>query len=221
MTEQKARRLFVIVGTAILALTSTQAQERGSEKKQLESQARLLDNSPRTLAPAIAPTKNQSADYIIGNDDVLAISVWKESEISRTLPVRSDGKISLPLVGEVTAAGRTSAELQDLLTTTLRPYISEPAVTVIIQEMRSKKFNILGHVQKPGTYIFSPPATVMDAIALAGGFKEFAKSKGIYILRPVNEHETKRLPFNYKEVVKGTHPEQNILIQPHDIVVVP
>lgn len=221
MTEHKARQLIVIVGIAILGLTSTQAQEHGSDKKQLESQARLLNNSPRTLAPVIAPTKDQSTDYIIGNDDLLAISVWKESEISRTLPVRSDGKISLPLIGEVTAAGKTSAELQDLLTASLRPYISEPAVTVIVQEMRSKKFNILGHVQKPGTYIFSPPATVMDAIALAGGFKEFAKPKSIYVLRPVNEHETKRLQFNYKEVVRGIHPEQNILIQPHDIVIVP
>lgn len=221
MTEHKARQLIVIVGIAILGLTSTQAQEHGSEKKQLESQARLLNNSPRTFAPVIAPTKDQSTDYIIGNDDLLAISVWKESEISRTLPVRSDGKISLPLIGEVTAAGKTSAELQDLLTASLRPYISEPAVTVIVQEMRSKKFNILGHVQKPGTYIFSPPTTVMDAIALAGGFKDFAKPKSIYILRPVNEHETKRLQFNYKEVVRGIHPEQNILIQPHDIVIVP
>lgn len=221
MTEHKARQLIVIVGIAILGLTSTQAQEHGSEKKQLESQARLINNSPRTFAPVIAPTKDQSTDYIIGNDDLLAISVWKESEISRTLPVRSDGKISLPLIGEVTAAGKTSAELQDLLTASLRPYISEPAVTVIVQEMRSKKFNILGHVQKPGTYLFSPPATVMDAIALAGGFKEFAKPKSIYVLRPVNEHETKRLQFNYKEVVRGIHPEQNILIQPRDIVIVP
>lgn len=221
MTEHKARQLIVIVGIAILGLTSTQAQEHGSDKKQLESQARLLNNSPRTFAPVIAPTKDQSTDYIIGNDDLLAISVWKESEISRTLPVRSDGKISLPLIGEVMAAGKTSAELQDLLTASLRPYISEPAVTVIVQEIRSKKFNILGHVQKPGTYIFSPPATVMDAIALAGGFKEFAKPKSIYVLRPVNEYETKRLQFNYKEVVRGIHPEQNILIQPHDIVIVP
>ena len=221
MTKHKARQLIVIVGIAILGLTSTQAQEHGSEKKQLESQARLINNSHRTFAPVIAPTKDQSTDYIIGNDDLLAISVWKESEISRTLPVRSDGKISLPLIGEVTAAGKTSAELQDLLTASLRPYISEPAVTVIVQEMRSKKFNILGHVQKPGTYIFSPPTTVMDAIALAGGFKDFAKPKSIYVLRSVNEHETKRLQFNYKEVVRGIHPEQNILIQPHDIVIVP
>jgi len=221
MTEHRARRLCLITSIAILALTSTQAQERDLKAKQLESQALALDNSPRTVAPATAPTNNHTGDYIIGNDDILAISVWKENEISRTLPVRSDGKISLPLVGEVTAAGRTTAELQDLLTASLRPYISEPAVTVIVQEMRSKKFNILGHVQKPGTYIFSPPATVMDAIALAGGFKDFAKSKSIYILRPVNEHETKRLQFNYKEVVQGIHPEQNVLLQPHDIVVVP
>jgi len=220
MTGHKERWFFVIVAIAILALTSLQAQERESEQKQLESQARLLGRSPRT-PPAVVPIKNQAGDYIIGNEDILAISVWKESEISRTLPVRSDGKISLPLVGDITAAGRTTAELQDLLTTSLRPYISEPAVAVIVQEMRSKKFNILGHVQKPGTYVFSPPATVMDAIALAGGFKDFAKSKSIYILRPVNEHETKRLQFNYKEVVQGIHPEQNILIQPHDIVVVP
>jgi len=92
---------------------------------------------------------------------------------------------------------------------------------VIVQEMRSKKFNILGHVQKPGAYSFSPPLTVVDAIALAGGFRDFAKSKNIYIIRTVGQGEIKRLPFNYKEVVHGIHPEQNILLQTHDTIVVP
>jgi polysaccharide export outer membrane protein len=181
----------------------------------------LLDSSPGSLVAAPVQSNRQTDDYVIGNEDILAISVWKESEISRTVPVRSDGKISLPLVGEILATGKTTTQLQDLLTTSLRPYISEPAVTVIVQEMRSKKFNILGHVQKPGAYAFSPPLTVVDAIALAGGFRDFAKSKNIYILRTVSEGEIKRLPFNYKEVVQGIHQEQNILLQTRDTIVVP
>jgi len=214
-------RPFVALAVLPLALALCQAQERESDKNRPGPQARLVDGSAHNTASAPATSNNQPDTYVIGNEDILAISVWKESEISRTVPVRSDGKISLPLVGEILAAGKTTTQLQELVTNSLRPYISEPAVTVIVQEMRSKKFNILGHIQKPGAYAFSPPLTVVDAIALAGGFRDFAKSKNIYILRTVSEGEIKRLPFNYKEVVKGIHPEQNILLQLHDTIVVP
>jgi polysaccharide export outer membrane protein len=211
---------LVTMAVFMLAFAVCQAQERESHKTGPETGG-LLDSSPGSLVAAPVQSNRQTDDYVIGNEDILAISVWKESEISRTVPVRSDGKISLPLVGEILATGKTTTQLQDLLTTSLRPYISEPAVTVIVQEMRSKKFNILGHVQKPGAYAFSPPLTVVDAIALAGGFRDFAKSKNIYILRTVSEGEIKRLPFNYKEVVQGIHQEQNILLQTRDTIVVP
>jgi len=214
-------RHFVVFAVSILTLSLCHGQEREVDKNHPGPRARLVEGSTHTADAIATPTYKQADTYVIGNEDILAISVWKETEISRTVPVRSDGKISLPLVGEVVAAGKTTTELQELVTDSLRPYISEPAVTVIVQEMRSKKFNILGHVQKPGAYSFSPPLTVVDAIALAGGFRDFAKSKNIYIIRTVGQGEIKRLPFNYKEVVHGIHPEQNILLQTHDTIVVP
>jgi polysaccharide export outer membrane protein len=159
--------------------------------------------------------------YVIGVDDVLAINVWKEPDVSRTVPVRSDGKISLPLAGEVQASGETPLQLEKLLATKLQSFISEPEVTVIVSEVRSQKFNILGMVTKPGSYPLTNSATVLDAIALAGGFRDFAKQKSIYILRQNPDGSQSRLPFNYKEVIKGKDSAQNIRLAPRDTIVVP
>ena len=159
--------------------------------------------------------------FIIGPDDILAINVWKEPEISRSVPVRSDGKISLPLAGEVQAGGQTPRQLEEEIAKKLQSYISEPDVTVIVQEIRSQKFNILGMVAKPGSYPLTNAPTVLDAIALAGGFRDFAKQKSIYVLRQNPDGTQARLPFNYKDVIKGKNAEQNVKLQPHDTVYVP
>ena len=159
--------------------------------------------------------------FVIGNEDVLAISVWKEPEISRVIPVRSDGKISLPLIGELQATGKTPKQLQAEITSELQSYISEPEVTIIVQEIKSQRFNILGHVERPGSYLLTPPMTVVDAIAGAGGPREFAKLKGVYILRRQSDGKSVRISFNYKEALQGKRPEQNITLQARDIVVVP
>jgi len=159
--------------------------------------------------------------YIIGADDVLAINVWKEPEVSRTVPVRSDGKISVPLAGEVQASGETPRQLEKELATKLQSFISEPEVTVIVTEVKSQKFNVLGMVSKPGSYPLTNSSTVLDAIALAGGFRDFAKQKSIYILRQNPDGGQSRLPFNYKEVIKGKNSAQNIKLQPRDTIVVP
>lgn len=159
--------------------------------------------------------------FVIGNDDVLGISVWKEPEVSRSVPVRSDGKISLPLVGEVQAAGQTPLKLEQDISSGLKSYISEPQVTVIVQQINSQKFNVLGQVARPGSYPLSSATTVLDAIALAGGFRDFAKQKSIYVLRQNTDGIQARIPFNYKEVVKGKNPAQNIRLHPRDTVVVP
>ena len=165
--------------------------------------------------------KAHDDNFTIGNDDVLAINVWKEPDISRSIPVRSDGKISLPLMGEVQAAGRTPLKLEQEIASRLKNYISEPEVTVIVQQINSQKFNILGQVSKPGSYPLINSATVLDAIAMAGGFRDFAKQKAIYILRQSSEGAPTRIPFNYKEVVKGHNPNQNVKLQPRDTIVVP
>jgi polysaccharide export outer membrane protein len=159
--------------------------------------------------------------YLIGTDDVLAINVWKEPEVSRTVPVRSDGKISLPLAGEVQASGETPRQLEKILATKLQSFISEPEVTVIVTETKSQKFNVLGQVSRPGTYPLTNGSTVLDAIAIAGGFRDFAKQKSIYVLRQNPDGGESRLPFNYKDVIKGKNSAQNIKLQPRDTIVVP
>ncbi len=159
--------------------------------------------------------------YVIGIDDVLAINVWKEPDVTRSVPVRSDGRISLPLAGEVQAAGKTPHQLEQDLAAKLKNFISEPEVTVIVQEIRSQKFNVLGMVAKPGSFPLTNSATVLDAIATAGGFRDFAKQKSIYVVRKNADGTQSRLPFNYKDVVKGKNVEQNVKLLPGDTVVVP
>lgn len=180
-------------------------------------------NPAQSAQNADAPTAPRPHDdsFVIGNDDVLAINVWKEPDISRSIPVRSDGKISLPLVGEVQAAGRTPLKLEQDIAVRLKSYIAEPEVTVIVQQINSQKFNILGFVNRPGSYVINNSATVLDAIAIAGGFRDFAKQKSIYVLRQNADGSQTRLPFNYKEVVKGQNPAQNIKLQPRDTIIVP
>jgi polysaccharide export outer membrane protein len=186
------------------------------------NESKLVETSSAQPSPAAeAATKPHDNTFVIGNDDVLAINVWKEPDISRSVPVRSDGKISLPLAGEIQATGRTPLKLEQDIAATLKSYIAEPEVTVIVQQINSQKFNILGLVNKPGSYVINNSATVLDAIAVAGGFRDFAKKKSVYVLRQNADGSQTRIPFNYKEVVKGQNPDQNIKLQPRDTIVVP
>jgi polysaccharide export outer membrane protein len=160
-----------------------------------------------------------SSDYIIGADDVLHISVWKEPELSEQLPVRPDGKISMPLLNDIPAAGLTPLALKDSITEKLKKYIADPRVTVVVTAMNSQRIFVTGEVMHGGPMILLPQMTVLQALAQAG-FTQFANLKSIYLLRTQNGKQQK-LPFNYKDVVKGNHPEQNILLKPGDTVVVP
>jgi polysaccharide export outer membrane protein len=159
--------------------------------------------------------------YVIGAEDVIDVYVWKEPEMSKTVPVRPDGMISVPLVGETKAAGYTPVQLQDILAESMKKYVSDPQVTVVVEKVSSLSFNIVGEVNKPGYYPLTRRMTVLDAIALAGGFKDFAKMKKVYVLRTVASGSQERLPFNYKQVIKGQNPQQNIELQPRDTIVVP
>jgi polysaccharide biosynthesis/export protein len=175
-----------------------------------------------TAAPT-SSTGNKPHDntFVIGDDDVLVVNVWKEQDVSRTVPVRSDGKISLPLAGEVVAAGLTPLQLEQSISDKLKNYITDPQVTVIVQQINSQKFNILGQVTKPGAYPLTTTVTIVDAIALAGGFRDFAKKKGIYILRKDGAGSESRIAFNYQDFIKGKNTSPNITIQPHDTIIVP
>lgn len=215
------RKKFVLplICVAFSGLLFAQAASKAKEaepKAAAASASRAAD-----VARSASIGKPHDDSFILGADDVVAVSVWKEPDISRSVPVRSDGKISLPLVGEVQASGQTPRQLEVEIAKRLQNYISEPDVTVIVTEMKSQKFNILGQVAKPGSYRLSSPLTVLDAIALAGGFRDFAKQKSIYVLRQHANGTQTRLPFNYKDVVKGKNPEQNVQLVPHDTIVVP
>jgi polysaccharide biosynthesis/export protein len=213
MRIQLRQNWWKLIPTVILLATSMLG--RAQDKNDDES-----FDSPKPPAVTVPKSPIENSSFVIGNEDVLKITVWKDLELSQVIPVRSDGKITLPLIGEMQATGKTPKELQADITTELQSFISKPQVTVIVQEIRSKRFNILGHVQKPGSYVLTPPVTVVDAIALAGGFRDFAKTKNIYVLRDDGGKQV-RVPFNYKQVIKGSDPDQNIELQARDTIVVP
>lgn len=176
------------------------------------------DKAVSDMAPK---DRTRDDQYVIGPGDVLAVNVWKEPDISKSLPVRSDGMISLPLAGEIAASGKTPKTLERDITAKLQSYLSDPEVTVIVEEIKSQRFNILGQVTKPGTYLLTDSTTVLDAIAMAGGFRDFAKRKGIYVLRTNANGSKQRLPFDYKQVIKGAKQDENVVLEPHDTVIVP
>jgi polysaccharide export outer membrane protein len=179
--------------------------------------------APKSSEPADvrAGSKPHDSAFIIGNEDVLAISVWNEPNLTKSIPVRSDGKISMPLIGELQAAGRTPLQLEQEITGKLRNFITAPEVTVIVEKVNSKKFNILGEVAKPGSYSIAQASTIVDAIALAGGFRDFAKKSGVYVLRKGGDGREAKISFNYKQFIKGKDTGQNIQIEPNDTIIVP
>jgi polysaccharide export outer membrane protein len=160
------------------------------------------------------------SDFVIGDSDVLNINVWKEPEISQSVVVRPDGKISLPLIGEVLVSGLTPVQVQALLASKLLSYLTNPQVTVTVTDIRSRVVFITGEVGRPGPYPLLAPTTILQLITNAGGLGQFANKKGIFVLRTVDGKE-QRLHFNYSQVIKGQKSEQNILLRPGDMVVVP
>jgi polysaccharide export outer membrane protein len=221
------RRLAIpFLGALLSGVLGAQATTAASAHSAAQSTTTQSTTAQSTTAPTptadASTAKGHDDSFVIGNDDVLAINVWKEPDVSRpAIPVRSDGKISLPLVGEVQAAGLTPLKLEQAITAKLQNFISQPEVTVMVQQINSQKYNVLGQVGRPGTFVITNSLTVLDAIAIAGGFRDFAKQKSIYVLRQNADGTQTRLPFNYKEVVKGKNPEQNVKIQPKDTIVVP
>ena len=211
---------IVVIPALAIAVFSAAAQD----KKPATSAAATNADAP---AKTVQPVDQASSDsignngYVIGDNDILDIDVWKEKEISQTIPVRPDGKISLPLVGQIQASGLTPLQLQADLTRRLKEYIENPEVTVIVTDPRSHQFNVVGEVVRPGSYPLSQSMTVLDAVAQAGGFKDFAKETKIYVLRPMPGGIRVRIPFNYKQVIKGKDLQENVSLKPGDTIVVP
>jgi polysaccharide export outer membrane protein len=162
-----------------------------------------------------------SSDYVIGPEDLLIITVWKNESLSRTLPVRPDGKISLPLLHDVQAAGLTPMQLRDKLANALGEFMPNPEVAVAVSDVRSYRISVLGEVQKPGVLQLKADTTVLEAIALAGGFRDFASPSKIMILRKDGTGVTHKIPFNYNRVVKDNRSQDNVTLKSGDVVVVP
>jgi polysaccharide export outer membrane protein len=176
-----------------------------------------------STAPAADATPKSATDdpnYIIGPQDTLDVSVWKEPELTRTVPVRPDGKISLPLLNDVQAAGLTPSQLMSQITTGLGKYMNSPQVTVIVTAVSSQRIYILGEVSRPGAYVMIPGMTVLQALSNGGGLTQFANRSKIYVLRQENGKQEKHF-FNYKDVLSGKRNDENIPLKSGDTIVVP
>lgn len=177
------------------------------------------------VGPAIGQTPNakSSADpgnYLIGPEDVLSIVVWKNEALTRTIPVRPDGSISMPLLHDVKAAGLTPTQLRDSISKKLSEFIPSPEVSVIVTDVRSFKVSVMGEVSKPGRYELKSQTSVLDIVAAAGGFTAFSSRSKIVVLR-TNGKKIDRIPFNYNRVISAGGEDENFYLQPNDIVLVP
>jgi polysaccharide export outer membrane protein len=209
MKGMKGMKLALLIGIVLLAAGAwAQSDDSAAEPK-----------AEKVEKPVVLPPADAPSDYLIGADDVLRITVWHEPDLTETLPVRPDGKISMPLLNDVQAAGLSPVQLKDSLTEKLRKYIADPHVTVVVTAMNSRRIFVSGEVVHSGPMALLPHMTILQALSQAG-FTQFANLKSIYLLRAENGQQ-KKYAFNYKDVIKGNHPEQNFELKPGDTVVVP
>jgi polysaccharide export outer membrane protein len=215
------RRIGMWVGVVVaIGLTSAACWAQDAPAKTEAAKETATAPAPPPASPsAPMPVNTVPKDYVIGSEDTVMVSVWNEEKLTATLPVRPDGKISLPLLNDVQASGFTPMQLADSITEKLKKFVADPRVTVVATQMNSQKVFMLGEVLHTGALPLLPNMTVLQALSTAG-FSQFANQKKIYILR-VEDGKQQKLPFNYKMVVKGEQMEQNILLRPGDTVVVP
>lgn len=214
-----------IILVLAMLLTSAGFTQAAQQDKKDESKDQDVTTARAAAAPAadskpapVAATTDPS--YVIGPEDVLDINVWKEPDVSRLVPVRPDGRISLPLINDVQAGGLSPQQLAALVTEKLRKYFNEPQVTVIVTAINSQRVFVVGEVIRAGAFPLIPGMTVLQALSSAGGFTTFADVKKIHVMR-LQDGKHIELPFNYRDVLRGDNPEQNIKLEPGDTVVVP
>jgi len=204
-----------VVALMLGTVSSAQALPQAAKKNDLK--AATPPAATEGKSPAAATT---DPDYVIGAEDVLDISVWKEPDVSRSVPVRPDGRISLPLINDVPAAGLTPQQLAASVTEKLRKFLNEPQVTIIVTAINSQRVFIVGEVLRAGAFPLIPGMTVLQALSSAGGFTPYADMKKIHIVRMHDGKQT-QLAFNYRDALKGENPAQNIVLLPGDTIVVP
>lgn len=210
-------RAVLFFGLAAGMMLSSAWGQNDSTAKDSGKEAGKMEPAAASDTSATKPVTG--AEYIIGADDTLHISVWKEPDLTEILPVRPDGKISMPLLNDVEAAGLTPQQLAEVIAGRLKKYISDPRVTVVVTQMNSQRVYLLGEVQHTGAIPLLPNMTVLQALASAG-LTQFANTKGIYVLR-VENGKQKKYPVNYKQVLKGDAANQNLILKPGDTLVVP
>lgn len=215
---------FVVVSAILTAFGASAAHAQSpAQKRAAATPATPPPGATTTPSAGVAPVGGYplSTEYIIGPEDVLQITVWKNDALSRTLPVRPDGKISMPLLHDIHAAGLTAMQLRDKIANALSEFMPNPEVAVTVSDVRSYRVSVLGEVQKPGQLQLKADTTVLEAIALAGGFRDFASPGKIMILRKDGKGATQKIPFNYNRVVKNNRSEDNVILKSGDVVVVP
>ena len=186
------------------------------------SAQQALPNAKAVAPPAAArPGSAAPNDYVIGPEDVLQVSVWKNETLSRVVPVRPDGKISLPLLHDIQAAGLTSMQLRDKISKALGEFMPNPEVSVIVTDVRSFRVSVMGEVQRPGVLLLRSSTTIMEAIAMAGGFRDFASPSKIVVVRKNESGQTEKIPFNYNRAIKTGENEDNLFLKTGDVIVVP
>lgn len=207
---------------ALSQVTSTSPQTSSQAGTSIAAVSQPIEASTDTAElPSASANPALSKDYRIGIDDVLTVNVWHEPDLSRNITVRPDGKISLPLVGEVQAADKTPPQLEAELRSDLAQFVKDPELTVIVAEIRSRRVNVIGQVVHPGAFALTQQMGVLDLIAEAGGLKDFAKQNKIYVLRQISAGRRIRLDYNYRSVLTAKDNVQDILLQSNDTVVVP
>ena len=219
-TTSKAAARAAADTTATLPVATADASPTSVDTAKADPVVAPAEKTPPAAAPREAAVVDTSKDYRIGPEDVLDVLVWKQENLSRTVPVRPDGKVSLPLVNDIMAAGLTPAELRQQITERLTEFVPSPEVSVIVKEVHSVKVAVLGSVRMPGHYEVKSPATVLELIARAQGFTEFANRDRIVVLRQNGPAGATRVPFNYRKVAEGSD-EDNFFVRPGDIIVVP
>ena len=219
-------RLARIALSVCLALTAANAWGSVSVKPRgipVAAKVSWAGQGGKKEAPPPNPSslKRVSDDYIIGPSDVLDINVWRDPELTKKVTVRPDGRITVPLIGEMQVSGLTAMNVQLLITQRLSEFISKPIVTVTVEDVKSRTYVVVGKIVHPGSFELGKPTTVLEAIAIAGGLMDFAKSSKIYILTHTEDGTQIRLPFDYKKVLTQRAPDENVYLKSGDTIVVP
>ncbi len=210
---------LVMVALVVFGVATAGAKGQGNSSRPAKVLPQQTASATNTLSTS--SSANASSAYIIGPGDLLTINVLHEPEVSQKVPVRMDGKITIPLIGEIQASGMMPANLQATIAAKLHDYIKDAEVTVVVEEIKSRQFSVMGEVEHPGTFPLVRPTKVLDGLAQAGGFRDFAKVTKIHVLRKTPEGTTITLPFNYKQVSKGKDESENVELQAGDTIIVP